>query len=130
MLADGVPLLGDPGELRARCAQVLAEGPPPLSGAERDRLRYGLTDLLDDHRYAGDPGERTVISSALWIESARAALAFAGRWVSAGKWLLRELRDLDPDFAARWLAARDEPAELAAEVLRAGGGPLFDGYRA
>ncbi|HEY0001303.1 MAG TPA: hypothetical protein VGB74_12670 [Actinoplanes sp.] len=62
--------------------------------------------------------------------SARAALAFAGRWVSAGKWLLRELRDLDPDFAARWLAARDEPAELAAEVLRAGGGPLFDGYRA
>ena len=130
MLANGVPLIGDPGDLPGRCARVLADGPPPLSDAERDRLRYGLTDLLDDYVHAGDPGERTVISAVLWTESARAALAFAGRWISHGKWLLRELREFDPDFATRWLAARDAPAQLAADVLAAGGGPLFDGYRA
>jgi hypothetical protein len=130
MLAQGVPVLGDPGDVRARCARVLADGPPPLTTAERDRLRYVLTDLLDDHRHAGDPGERAVISAALWTESARAALSFAGHWVSDGKWLLRELRDLDPDLATRWLAARDTPAEFAGDVLAAGGGPLFDGYRA
>ncbi|MCM4077533.1 nucleotidyltransferase domain-containing protein [Paractinoplanes hotanensis] len=130
MLATGVPLLGDPGELPARCARILAEGPPALTPVERDRLRYGLTDLLDDHRHATDPGERTVIAAALWTETARAALAFAGRWLSSGKWLLRELRELDPDFAARWLAARDDPSRVAGEVLGRAGGPLFDGYRA
>ncbi|WP_433721750.1 nucleotidyltransferase domain-containing protein [Actinoplanes sp. CA-051413] len=130
MIARGVPLFGEPGDLQVRCAQVLAAGPPPLSGAEGDRLRYGLTDLLDDHKHAVDIGERAVIAAAVWTESARVALAFAGRWLSSGKWLLRELRALDPDFADRWLAARDEPAALAAEVLAKAGGPLFEGYRA
>lgn len=130
MLAQGVPLTGDPGDLPERCARVLAQGPPPLTDAERDRFRYGLTDLLDDHTHAVDPGERTVIASALWTETARAALAFAGRWISSGKWLLRDLRELDPDFAIRWLAARDGPAAVANQVLASAGGPLFDGYRA
>ncbi|MEU8232107.1 nucleotidyltransferase domain-containing protein [Actinoplanes sp. NPDC048967] len=130
MIALGVPLRGDPGDLAGRCARVLADGPPPLTAAEGDRLRYGLTDLLDDHKHAVDVGERAVIAAAVWTESARVALAFAGRWLSSGKWLLRELRALDPDFADRWLAARDEPAAFAAEVLAKAGGPLFEGYRA
>src|SRR5688500_9371784 len=37
MLAHGVPVLGDPGDLPARCARVLAGGPPPLTAEERDR---------------------------------------------------------------------------------------------
>ncbi|MFI5936440.1 nucleotidyltransferase domain-containing protein [Actinoplanes sp. NPDC051494] len=130
MIATGVPLAGDPGELAVRCRRALAEGPPPLTGAERDRLRYGLTDLLDDHAHATDPGERAVIAAALWTDAARAALAFAGGWVSHGKWLLRDLRELDPRLAADWLAARDDPAAFAADVLTRGGGPLFEGYRA
>ena len=69
-LATGVPLLGDPGELAAECARVLAQGPAPLTEAERDRFRYGLTDLLDDFTHATDPGERTVIASALGLNSA------------------------------------------------------------
>ncbi|MFI5891410.1 nucleotidyltransferase domain-containing protein [Actinoplanes sp. NPDC051513] len=130
MLASGVPLVGDPGDLPAHCARVLAAGPGPLPAAERDRLRYGLTDLLDDYRHAGDAGERTVIAAALWTEAGRAAPAFAGRWISGGKWLLRELRELDPPLAARWLAARDDPAGFATEILERAGGPLFEGYRA
>ncbi|WP_250034836.1 nucleotidyltransferase domain-containing protein [Paractinoplanes maris] len=130
MIAHGVPLLGDPADLTTRCAQVLAAGPPPLSPAEHDHLRYALTDLLDDHLHATDPGERTVIATTLWTETARAALAFAARWQSTGKWLLRELRDHDADLATRWLAARDNPAALATEILDRVGGPLFDGYRA
>ncbi|WP_433382599.1 nucleotidyltransferase domain-containing protein [Actinoplanes sp. CA-142083] len=130
MLAGGVVLTGDPGDLPARCARVLADGPGPLPAAESDRLRYGLTDLLDDYRYAGDAGERAVIAAALWTEAGRAAPAFAGRWISGGKWLLRELRELDPELAERWLAARDDPAAFAIEILERAGGPLFDGYRA
>jgi hypothetical protein len=55
MLAQGVPLLGDPGDLPAQCARVLAQGPPPLTDAERDRFRYALTDLLDDYTHVGGP---------------------------------------------------------------------------
>ncbi|MCU7726944.1 nucleotidyltransferase domain-containing protein [Actinoplanes sp. KI2] len=130
MLARGVTLLGDPGDLPARCARVLADGPPPLTVAERDRLRYCLTDVLDDYTHVTDPGEREVIAAALWTETARAALSSAGRWVSGGKWLLRELREFDPGLAERWLAARDDPAPLARQVLADAGGELFDGYRA
>lgn len=133
MLAHGVPVLGDPGDLPGRCAAVLAAGPPALSGAERERLRYGLTDLLDDLRHATDAGERTVIAATVWTETARVALLTAGCWVSQGKWLLRDLREWDPGFAARWLAAREDAgvlAGLAGEVLDRAGGPLFDGYRA
>jgi hypothetical protein len=130
MLVQGVPLLGDPAPMRSRCARVLAAGPPALTETERKRLRYGLTDLLDDYTHATDPGERLVIAAALWTDTARSALAFRGHWISRGKWLLRELRELDPSLASRWLAGRDDPAPLAAEVLAAGGGPLFDGYRA
>ncbi|MFI5843192.1 nucleotidyltransferase domain-containing protein [Catenuloplanes sp. NPDC051500] len=130
MIAHGVPLLGDPGDLPARCARALADGPPQLTGAELDRLRYGLTDLLDDHRHATDQGERAVIAATLWTGAADLALSAAGRWVSHGKWLLRDLRDLDADLAARWLAARDDPSPVAEEILARVGGPLFDGYRA
>ncbi|GIJ59244.1 nucleotidyltransferase domain-containing protein [Virgisporangium aurantiacum] len=130
MLAQGVPLLGDPGDLPARCARVLAAGPPPLTGAEHDRLRYVMTDLLDDLIHAVDAGERAVIAAALWTETARAALAFAGRWIGTGKWLLRDLRELAPDLAAEWLAARDDPRPLAERVLGGAGGPLFEGYHA
>ena len=130
MLAQGIPLLGDPGDLPAQCARVLAEGPPPLTGAEHDRLRYVLTDLIDDLTHAVDAGERAVIAAALWAETARAALAFAGRWIGTGKWLLRDLRELDPNLAAEWLAARDDPGPLAERVLGGAGGPLFEGYHA
>ncbi|SNY45790.1 nucleotidyltransferase [Paractinoplanes atraurantiacus] len=128
MLARGAVLFGDPGDLPARCAQVLADGPGPLPAQERDRMRYALTDLLDDLEHGTDPGERLVIAAAVWTEAARASLAFAGRWLSTGKWLLRELRELDPALAERWLAARDEPAAFAAEVLDRAGGPLFEGF--
>ena len=84
MLAQGVTVLGDPGDLPARCARVLAQGPPSLSAAERDRFRYGLTDLLDDYTHAVDPGERSVIASVLWLEAARAALAFGGSVAVSG----------------------------------------------
>ncbi|GAA4588989.1 hypothetical protein BJY16_008748 [Actinoplanes octamycinicus] len=130
MLADGVVLCGDPGELPARCGEILAAGPGPLTTAEQDWLRYGLTDGLDDLRHATDPGERTVIAATLWTGTAEAFLSLAGRWLSTGKWLLRDLREHDPAFAERWLASRDDPAALATEVLDSAGGPLFEGYRA
>jgi hypothetical protein len=110
----------------------LAAGPPALSAVERDRIRYGLIDLLDDLHHAVDPGERTAIAAAAWISAAEKALTLADHGVGGGKWLLRALHDLDEDLARRWLDAHGDIAAIMAlghEVLDRHGGPLFDGYR-
>jgi hypothetical protein len=76
---------------------------------------------------------RTAVSDldiVVMLPDGPAALSFGGRWVSGGKWLLRELREYDPELAERWLAARDDPAPPARQVLASAGGPLFDGHRA
>jgi len=132
MVADGIPVIGDPGPWPQRCAQALAAGPPPLTAAERESLRYGLTDMLDDLVHATDPAERTVIAAATWTSVAERALALAEHWTGGGKWLLRELRDLDEEFTRRWLDAHGHPERIAAlvrQVLDLHGGPLFEGYR-
>ena len=133
MVATGVPLIGDPGPVRAESARVLAAGPAPLTRAEYDRERYGLTDLLDDLTHVTDPEERIALAGTGWVAAAEAALALGGAWQGRGKWLLRELRALDPALAGEWLAAAGDPDRVAAfvsRVLDTAGGPLFDGYRA
>jgi hypothetical protein len=100
--------------------------------AELEAARYGLTDLLDDLTHAQDPGERTVLAYTAWTTAAEYALTFGGHWLGSGKWLLRELRDMDAELAARWLDAHDDveaTAAFAREVLDRAGGPLFAGYR-
>jgi hypothetical protein len=133
MVATGVPLVGDPGAVRDESARVLAAGPQPLSQAEIERQRYALTDLLDDLAHVVDPGERTALTGTGWVAAAEAALLLRGAWSGRGKWLLRELRALDPGLARAWLAAAGDPALVAAfvsRVLSDAGGPLYDGYRA
>lgn len=136
MIATGTSLLGEDAELtalQAECAALLAAGPAPLSKAEQDRARYGLTDLLDDFDHSADSGEAKVIAHDLWSSTARLALDVASQWRGTGKWLLRELRACDPELAARWLAAHGDDeatAALAREVLQRAGGPLFEGYHA
>jgi hypothetical protein len=135
MVATGVLLLGEcphATQVQAECAAVLAAGPAPLTDEERAAARYGLTDLLDDLTHARDLGERTVVATTAWITAARQALALGGHWVGTGKWLLRELRDMDNDLATRWLAAHGDIDAIAAfvrEVLDPVGGPLFAGHR-
>jgi hypothetical protein len=133
MVAIGVPLIGDPNHWQAQCAVTLAVGPAPLTQAERDRARYELTDLLDDLVHATDRGEHVVIATTAWTTLAEHALVLTDHWTGGGKWLLRELRDFDHDFADRRLAAHGDVIAietLIREVLSDHGGPLFDGYHA
>jgi hypothetical protein len=73
-----------------------------------------------------------VVATTAWIAAAQQALMLGEHWVGGGKWLLRELRDLDDDLAGHWLAAHGDAEATAAfvrEVLDRAGGPLFSGYR-
>src|SRR5262245_18215723 len=133
MVASGVALLGDAAPWPQHCARVLSDGPPVLSAAECERIRYGLTDLLDDLTHVVDAGERAVIAAAAWWWAGEATLSLNHRWRGSGKWVLRELRDLDAAVAARWLTAQGNPDAVgayAADLLAEHGGPLFEGYRA
>lgn len=133
MIACGVALVGDPSDWQARCDEVLSAGPAPLTAAEVESARYAMTDLLDDLVHARALGERLVVAATLWFAIARQSLIFANRWLGAGKWLLRELHELDPRLAEEWLAAHRDPdaiEALARATLDRIGGPLFDGYAA
>jgi hypothetical protein len=134
MCTDGVVLAdadGTAATVRNQARGVLAAGPPPLNPAELDRRRYGLCDLLDDLAGTGDDGERAIICACVLRDTAELALVTRGHWLT-GKWLLRELRAADPQLANELVAAREDPARLAAladGVLARAGGRLWDGYR-
>lgn len=132
MIATGVVVAGDPGPLPSACASILAAGPRPLTLGEIDWLRYAVTDLIDDLTHVVDPGERITLTGTGWVAAGDAALRLGGSWVGRGKWLLREMRAMDPDLADAWLAAAGHPArvvDFARRVLEPVGGILYDGYR-
>ncbi|MGY0235239.1 nucleotidyltransferase domain-containing protein [Longispora urticae] len=135
MVAAGTLILDGDGSfarVRADCARRLAAGPAPLTRADLDFRRYGITDQLDDLAGCADPHEAAMIALHLIRDAAGLALAAAGRWQANGKWLYRELRAADPDLAARLMAARDDHdvlAEVVREILDRVGGPLWTGFR-
>ncbi len=146
LVASGVPLLAGGGtgdDVRRRCEDVLAQGPGPVTPDDLELMRYGLTDLLDDLADDRPATELTAVAVSVWRETAELALAAAGAWSGTGKWLMRELRDLDTregsrlaaelDTALRRALAGDRAAllALAEQALERCGGRYWAGlYRA
>lgn len=134
MLVEGVPVRDD-GSLatrRERWRAVLDAGPTPAT-EELALRRYVITDVLDDLRDATDPLERQVLAGLLFERTAELMLLSSGRWIGAGKWLPRRLRDLDPERADR-LAAPLLAGDLEAfadrvdDELHRAGGRLQSGF--
>jgi predicted nucleotidyltransferase len=155
LVASGVPLRGvgvgwgggDGGhggdDVRRRCEEVLARGPGPVTPEDLELMRYGLTDLLDDLTDDRPTTEVTAVAVNVWRATAELALAEAEAWSGTGKWLVRELRDLDArqgttlalelDAALRGAVTGDREVLLALSerVLERCGGRYWAGlYRA
>ncbi|MDA3630607.1 nucleotidyltransferase domain-containing protein [Saccharopolyspora sp. WRP15-2] len=134
LIAEGAIVTDSDGlgtRLQAEMRERLAAGPAPATTAELDAHRYDLTDLLDDLTGSTDPAETTFTAARALTKTAQLALLAARRWQGTGKWLLRELRDHDPDLAERLATSLTNPTRLAAvtrEVLDSVGGPLREGY--
>jgi hypothetical protein len=141
MCSDGVVLVSLDGMAERRqeeAKKLLLAGPPPLSVDELDQRRYRLTDLLDDFTSTKDVAELTFITGNLLNEAAELALCSSRKWLGTGKWLVRQLRNDDPDLAARLTQSvtaalvsddRDKLRAVVLEILDRVGGPLSEGYR-
>ena len=125
-------------DFKQRAEKIVAEGPPPLSNESLQRLRYAITDKLDDLEADRPPAEFIAIGSALYPLLAELVLRGHGRWNGSGKWIARLLNELDAALAQRFerafldLYIRSDAGpvlRLAEELLEQHGGRLFSGYR-
>lgn len=125
---------GSGGNLKARLTTLMVNGPAPLADGEitvfRHRITGGISDLSDPRPL----GEVMFISAKLARDIADFTLARNRHWLTTGKAVYRNLRQVDPDLAERlaeaWSLAGSSPdslVALAAEVLEPVGGPLFEG---
>jgi hypothetical protein len=141
MLSEGV-LIGprqDAGmTFKQQGQQLLADGPPPLREDALSRLRYAITDKLDDLEADRTPAEIVAIGAALYPLLAEFVLRGSGQWSGSGKWTARLLKAFEPSmaedienaFLKLYRGVDVQPImELADRLLEPHGGRLFSGYR-
>lgn len=123
--------------LQATAQGVIDAGPRALSSAEINRLRYHLTDLLDDLNGARDPDEVVFIAGQLIHQTGGLVLASQRQWRGTGKWMVRQLDATAGEFAERLAHAlrtlvvsgqKDELNAVVGAALSLVGGPLSEGY--
>ncbi|MCD0501486.1 hypothetical protein [Bordetella petrii] len=140
MIAEGTAIgnLEQARVLQQGIARRLRAGPPALTAAQLDALRYEITDAIDDLRGERTAGEIMAIGAMLHPRLAELSLRGRGRWNGVGKWLPRLLAQADAALAARYQQAFDALFKagqceaviaLAEAELAPHGGPLFDGDR-
>ena len=142
MCVEGVILRDRDGtapRIRDAARAILEQGPPPLNEADVARIRYMVTDALDDFIGTSTPGENYLIAGRLAEVAAQFLLAYHRQWSGDGKWLIRALKRFDAEKAQQLTTAlerfyrqgsKDELVHFAGQVLEPVGGRLFEGYKA
>jgi predicted nucleotidyltransferase len=141
MVAEGIEIPGPTESSRAlkRIAnEFLAAGPPEIPEEEERRLRYTITNLIDDIR---EPRSREeLVASGAELYGALANYYFRENriWPATDKTIPRALRRAEPELYTRYCEAfeslfadgrGDQVIALAEEILKQQGGFLFDGYQ-
>lgn len=142
MVVEGVeiPAANDMSHaLKQLAAALIAAGPPRLDTQTERRMRYFVSDLIDDLRAPRSRDELVATGSRLYEQLADYHLRRQGLWSAKGKAVPRVLRQIDPELCMKYcqsfntLFSLGDPTSvihLAEDLLRAAGGPLFEGYRA
>ncbi|UKE46074.1 MULTISPECIES: nucleotidyltransferase domain-containing protein [Xanthomonas translucens group] len=139
MIAEG-SILGAAVEraqaMQRNASERLRAGPPPLSPAQLQALRYEITDLVDDLQGERSAAQIVAIGATLYPRLVELALRGRGCWHGTGKWAPRLLARADADLAARFehafaalfaTSACAPAIALALQEMAPHGGRLFDG---
>ena len=140
MIVEGIEIPG-PSEmsrdLKRRAAEVIEAGPPALDSESERRMRYFVSDLLDDVRAPRSREELIGAGAQLYERLADYYLRRRGLWSAKGKAIPRVLRQTDAALCAVYCEAFEElfggdpqaVIRLTEDLLQESGGPLFDGFR-
>ena len=141
MVAEGVEVPG-PTEIsrsvKRIAAELIVEGPPKLSDEDERKLRYTITNLIDDIRQPRSREELVASGAELYGALANYYFRANGQWSAVNKSIPRKLGKTDPEFYSRFREGfdqlfaggqSDKVIALAEEILKPHGGFLFDGYK-
>lgn len=91
--------------LKQQAAAVIAAGPPALDTDSERRMRYFVSDSLDDLRAPRSRDELIGAGSRLYEQLADYYLRRRGRWSGNGKAIPRVLRQVDPTLCSTYCDA-------------------------
>jgi hypothetical protein len=141
MVVEGVEIPGPTAlsrQLKQLASAVIDAGPPLLDTDTERRMRYIISDLVDDLRAPRSRDELIGAGTRLYEHLADYHLRRSGLWSGKGKAISRALRKGDAALGARYgdaftiLFSQGDPEaviRLAEDLVRAAGGFLFEGYR-
>jgi hypothetical protein len=124
--------------IKQQAASVIESGPPELSENDIDKLRYQITNLIDDLRQPRTREERMAIGTELYDALANYYLRINHQWAAKGKAIPRAIGKYDADlntafhncFAELFVKGQVETIiTLTEEILKTSGGFLFEGYK-
>ena len=142
MVMEGIEIPGPTEmsrDLKRRAAAVIEAGPPALDSESERRMRYFVSDLLDDLRAPRSRDELIGTGARLYERLADYHLRRRGLWSARGKAIPRVLRQTDAALCTVFcesfgeLFGRGDPRpviRLTEDLLKESGGPLFEGFRA
>jgi hypothetical protein len=141
MIQEGIEI-PKPNELASSLKQLAASaielGPPELSEEDVCKLRYNITNLVDDIREPRSRDELIATGTELYEALANYYLRTNNLWSANGKSIPRILRQANSDLCTRYISSFDELfaqgqseplIALTEQILRLRGGFLFDGHR-
>ncbi|HZF39458.1 MAG TPA: nucleotidyltransferase domain-containing protein [Blastocatellia bacterium] len=141
MVAEGVEV-PCPSEIsrsvKRIAADLIAAGPPKLSDEDERKLRYTITNLIDDIRQPRSREELVASGAELYGALANYYFRANGLWSAVNKSIPRRLGKTDPELYSRFREGfeelfagghSDKVITLAEEILKQRGGFLFDGYK-
>ena len=141
MILEGIEI-PEPNELsqslKQLAASMIESRPPTLSDEDINKMRYNITNLIDDIRQSRSKDELVACGTQLYEALADYHFRTNNLWSAKGKSIPRILKQVDADLASRYcnsfeeLLADGQPAKviaLAEEILKPNGGFLFDGHK-
>lgn len=120
-------------------AQSVINAPPPeLSDEDLRKVRYNITNLVDDIRAPRSKEEAVASGTILYESLANCYLRTNNLWEAKGKTIPRKLKRADSEFYLRFCGSFqklftdgqvEEVIALSEEILEPIGGFLFEGHK-